>query len=275
MIDLHSHTTASDGELSPADLFAQAKNAGVTVLSVTDHDTVAGHEACANAAKEYGITFVPGIELSVLLNRREIHILGHFVDSSHPGLQSLAEQLREERTRRMHQMVDRMRELGFPITMEQVLAIAKEANLGRPHLARLLVDLNYCRNTKEAFDRFLKDGGPAYVDRFRLTPQEAIDLIHDAHGTATLAHPGLSKLDAAELLSLADDGLDGLEVFHSEHAPHVKQKLLKHCVDLSLIATAGSDFHGPTVAPDRHLGSASMDSSAFAALQRRAESLRA
>lgn len=269
MIDLHSHTTASDGQHSPAELFEVARANGVTVLAVTDHDTVAGLETCAQAASAVGVTLVPGIELSVTLNRREVHILGHFIDSKNQRLVGLAEELRLERTRRMEQMVERMCGLGFPIRMEQVRALAQDANLGRPHLARVLVELNYCRDTKEAFDRFLKDGGPAWVDRYRLSTREAIELIHEAHGTATVAHPGVSRVERHELVALKEEGLDGLEVFHSDHAPNVRQKFLKICSDLDLVPTAGSDFHGEKIAPDRHLGTASMSPASFEALRKR------
>lgn len=256
MIDLHAHTTASDGQHPADELFRLAKGAGVTQLAVTDHDTVAGLPAAEAAAQAHGLTLIPGIEISATLHRREIHILGHFLDREDLTLGKLSERLRAERRARMEAMVQKVQGLGFPIRMEHVLAIAQDANLGRPHLARVFVHAGYCLDTKEAFDRFLGEGKPAYVDRFRLSYRDAIALIRGAGGTATLAHPGVNRVERAELVLLKDAGLSGIEALHSEHPPHIRDKYRRWAEELSLVPTAGSDFHGEAVAPGRKLGTA-------------------
>jgi predicted metal-dependent phosphoesterase TrpH len=270
VIDLHSHTTASDGQHSPSELFALASAAGVTQLAVTDHDTVGGLAACAEAARARGMQLIPGIELSVQLNRREIHILGHFIDPANARLAAFSQLLRGERETRMRAMVVRMQELGFPITFDDVIQIAGDAHLGRPHLARVLVEKRYCTSTKDAFDRFLADGKAAHVDRFKLSSAEAIEMIRQAGGTATVAHPGVSKVEKFELAELAKQGLVGLEVFHSDHGNNLRDKLKGIAFELDLVPTAGSDFHGELVAPGRNLGSASMKPEALERLKARA-----
>jgi predicted metal-dependent phosphoesterase TrpH len=270
MIDLHSHTTASDGQHPPGELLALAATAGVKALAVTDHDTVAALVEARQAAEPLGIELVPGIEVSSFLSGREIHILGHFVDPSDANLARYQLRLGDERRERMERMVERMRELGFPVSMDEVLAIARDAQLGRPHLARALVEKRICTSVKEAFDRFLADGKPAWVDRFRLPASEAIQMIHDAGGTATLAHPGSSRVNEFEIKQLREVGLDGLEVHHSDHVPSHREKLLRVAKELELIPTAGSDFHGEAVAPGRKIGAESMDPAAFEALRARA-----
>jgi predicted metal-dependent phosphoesterase TrpH len=270
VIDLHSHTTASDGQHSPDELLAMAAAAGVTVLAVTDHDTVAGLAAAQAAASARGLQLVPGIELSAFVLGREAHILGHFLDPEDPDISRFADKLRTEREQRMEQMVEKMRKLGFPVRMQDVYAIADKAHLGRPHLARVLVEKGWCVDTQEAFDRFLGDGRPAWVDRYRLEGADAIRLIRNAGGTATLAHPGTSKMNKMEVQVLAREGLAGLEVNHSDHNPSVREKYLALAREFELVPTAGSDFHGEKVAPNRHLGTASMPPELFDKLRARA-----
>ncbi|MDP3234202.1 MAG: PHP domain-containing protein [Myxococcales bacterium] len=269
MIDLHSHTTASDGQHPPAEQIAMAAKAKITVLAVTDHDTVTGLEACEAAAKEHGMRLVPGIEISAHLNNREVHILGHFVDRTFARLASFDVELKSFREKRMGLMVEKLKALGFPVTFEAVKAIAGDGHLARPHLARWLVNNNYCTSTQEAFSRFLGDGKPAAVARFDVTPEQAIELIHASHGTATVAHPGSSRVNRYELEHLKSLGLDGIEVHHSDHPPSQREQLLGWAKELDLVPTAGSDFHGVKVAPDRHFGAVGMDPAEFARLEAR------
>lgn len=269
MIDLHSHTTASDGQHPPHEQIALAAKAGVTVLAVTDHDTVSGLDACEAAAAEHGLRLVPGIEISVHLNNREVHILGHFVDRTVHQLNTFDAELKTIREKRMGQMVEKLAGLGFPVTIDAVKTLAGNAHLARPHLARWLVVNGYCTSTQEAFTRFLGDGKPAAVPRFDVTPQTAIELIHVAHGTATVAHPGPTRLNRWELEHLKQRGLDGIEVLHSDHPPSQRELLFGWAKELDLVPTAGSDFHGQKVAPDRHFGSVSMSPEDFARLEQR------
>jgi predicted metal-dependent phosphoesterase TrpH len=270
MVDLHSHTTASDGQHTPTELIQMAAQAGIKHLAVTDHDTVAGLAEAATAAEARGLELVPGIELSAFLNGREVHILGHFIRAADAELLRLAERFRSERYQRMKQMVEKMNQLGIPITMARVMALAGEANLGRPHLARALIEERICATVKEAFDRFLAHGKPAFVERTRVAAEEAIQMIRNAGGAATVAHPGVSRVTDIELKALESAGLAGLEVFHSDHKPPIQQKYLAIARDLDLVPTAGSDFHGEQVAPGRRLGTASMAMADFEELRRRA-----
>ena len=274
MIDLHSHTTASDGELSPEDLLARARVAGVTTLAVTDHDTVKGLARARAAADALGIRLVPGIEVSTEAEAREIHILGHFVDPTEPGLTRFSDRLQDERAERMGRMVERMNQLGFPVTLDEVERIAAGAHIGRPHLALALVERGYVTSTREAFDRFLGDGKPGYVSRFRVSAEDAIAMLHHAGGTATLAHPGSSKVSTPTLERLVRAGLDGLEIFHPDHVPSQREAFLRQAETLGLVPTAGSDFHGPRVTPDRKLGMVSLDPAYLARLEARATARR-
>jgi hypothetical protein len=272
VIDLHSHTTASDGQHSPAELLSLAASAGVTALAVTDHDTVAGLGEAAEAARAHGVELVPGIELSAFVLKREVHILGHFVRPDFEELASFAARLGVEREQRMERMVEQLRRLGFPVTMGDVRAVAGSAQLGRPHLARVLVERGWCLDVKEAFDRFLGAGRSAWVDRYKLDGREAIRLIHRAGGTATLAHPGSSKVERHELRMLAKDGLDGLEALHADENPSVREKYLKFAKEFDLVTTGGSDFHGEQVTPGKRPGDSTTPPENFARLRARAAS---
>jgi predicted metal-dependent phosphoesterase TrpH len=270
VIDLHSHTTASDGQHSPSELVRLAAEAGITHLAITDHDTVAGLAEAAEAAQARGLTLVPGIELSAFIGDREVHVLGHFIQPNNPELFTLSNRMRKEREQRMRRMIEKLNQLGVPITFEQVIAIARDANLGRPHLARALVEKRVCLSVKEAFERFLAAGRAAFVPRERISARDAIRLIRGAGGTATIAHPAVSGVSAADLRVLRQDGLDGLEVFHADQNPSTQAKFLAIAKELQLVPTAGSDFHGEQVAPGRKLGLASTEPRHFEELQRRA-----
>lgn len=272
MIDLHSHTNASDGEHPPEALIRRAYQAGVRFLAVTDHDTVAALGEAAKVATEVGLTLVPGIEISTHLNGREIHVLGHFVRPDDPALLARLAGTRDDRRARMEAMVARMSELGFPMQMADVEAVAGNAQLCRPHLALAIVRRGYATSVVEAFDRFLGDGRPAVIPRDKLSAAEAVALIRGAGGTASIAHPGVSRLNRLELEQLRAVGLDGLEVIHSDHNPSVREKFFEIARDLDLVPTAGSDFHGVNVAPNRELGSVDMGAERFAALKARSTS---
>ncbi len=269
MIDLHSHTTASDGQHPPHEQVAMAAKAGVTVLSVTDHDTVAGLDAAADACRQHGLELVPGIEVSCTMQRREIHVLGHFVDPANAALLAYAARLVDEREQRMARMVERLASQGIPVTLAQVQALAGDAPLTRPHLARVLVELRLCTSVKEAFARYLGDGKLAWVPKFEMTVEAGIALIHAAGGTATVAHPGSSRVNRYELELMAKAGLDGLETVHRDHPPSQRELFERWARELSLCCTAGSDFHGVRIAPDRLFGSVSMSPTEFQRLRER------
>ncbi len=207
VIDLHSHTQHSDGERSPTELLTEAAAAGVQVLAVTDHDTVSGIADCRAAAERVGVRLVPGIELSSELHGREVHILGHFLDPASGALLKLATGMLAERRERMERMVILAQGMGFAgVTMERVIACSGGENLGRPHLARVLVECGHASSVKDAFDKFLRSRGPLWVDRRRLSVPEAVELIRGASGTSSVAHPGANGVSRQELKVMADAG---------------------------------------------------------------------
>jgi len=272
LIDLHSHTLHSDGQRSPAELLAEAAGRGITVLALTDHDTVSGVADATTAAQGHGIRLVPGIELSCELHGREVHVLGHFLDPASTGVLRLAEQMLAERWQRMEKMVERARGAGLSgVTLERVIAASGGENLGRPHLARVLVDCGHCKSVKDAFERYLGNGGPLFVDRLRLSVQEAVELIHGARGTSSMAHPGANGVSRQELKTCAGMGLDAVEAFHPEHVPNQAEAYERWATEFGLLVTAGSDYHGPAVQPDRKLGDRTLTADRFAALEARSK----
>ena len=257
-IDLHSHSRASDGEYAAAEVAARARAAGLSVWALCDHDTVAGLPEAAAAAKPLGLRLVTGIELSAFLDRKEVHVLGHFVDPEHRALRRFEDELADHRRGRMTEIVRRLVALNVHVRIEDVLAWSGGKTIGRPHVARAILEKGYVATIREAFDRFLGEGKPAYVPRFRLEVAEAVELVRDAGGTATIAHPGVSRLDRREVERARDAGVVGLEVHHVDHDPGTRERLLRLAEELGMVPTAGSDFHGETVSPDRHLGDVTM-----------------
>jgi predicted metal-dependent phosphoesterase TrpH len=244
-VDLHSHTTASDGSLSPRELVRLAVKRGVRVLAVTDHDSTEGlADAIAEAALHPPLTIVPGLEINCDIEGGEIHVLGYFVDVDAPWFQEFLRAQREERVVRIHRIADRLAELGMPIDPAEVFAIVKEGSPGRPHVAQVMVNRGYVKTMREAFDKYLRAGAPANVPRKRLTPVEAVRVIRKAHGVPVLAHPGFGAKE--ELIpELVAAGLMGIEAYYAEHTPEQTRRYEQMCADLGLIATGGSDYHGP------------------------------
>ncbi|HEY3446088.1 MAG TPA: PHP domain-containing protein [Myxococcales bacterium] len=270
MIDLHSHTTASDGQHTATELIRKAKEAGIRTLAVTDHDTVAALHEAAQAAREAGVELVCGIELSAFVNGRETHILGHFLDPQDPALRGLSTLLRSEREKRMHKMVARVTELGMRCEFDEVVRVSGGENLGRPHLAQVMVAHGYAKDVRDAFERHIGAGKPGYVQRYKLTSAEAIALIGKAGGTATVAHLAVSKLTRADLDVLKEQGLAGLEVAHPDHPEKTRAEVLALAKELDLVPTAGSDFHGEAIVPGRRLGMVGMAADDLERLRARA-----
>ena len=245
------------------------------MLAVTDHDTVFGLEECRVASEAVGVRFVTGIELSCELHGREVHVLGHFIDPRAPALEQMASGMLAERRERMEKMIALAQQMGFSgVTMERVVAASGGENLGRPHLARALVDCGHAQSINDAFDRFLVTNAPLWVDRRRLPTAEAIRLVHEAGGTASIAHPGANGVSRQELKALAAEALDGVEAWHPEHPPNQAEAFVRWADELGLVVTAGSDYHGPGVQPDRKLGDRTLSPERFAALEQRARSYR-
>jgi predicted metal-dependent phosphoesterase TrpH len=268
-VDLHTHTTASDGTLAPRDLVRAAARHGVRVLAVTDHDSTGGLAEAMEEAGRHEITIVPGLEINCDVPGAEVHVLGYFVDHEAPWFQAFLGTQREERIARVHRIAERLAELGMPIDPADVFAIVKEGAPGRPHVARVMVDRGYVRSVREAFDRYLKAGGPANVPRRRLTPEEAIEVIRRARGVPVMAHPGLARRDEA-IPDLARAGLMGIETYYPEHTPAQVRAYLALCDRLGLVATGGSDFHGPRTGRANPPGTPRVPWTAWERLQARA-----
>lgn len=254
-LDLHLHTTYSDGSLPPAEVVVRAHKAGVSALAITDHDSVDGIPEAMEAGARLGIEVIPGIEISSRLGDIEVHILGYFLDWQDPVLHRRLEEIRETRHKRNPQIIAKLNELGFPLTYEEVKAIAGGGVIGRPHIARALMEKGYVQTAKEAFERFLADGAAAYVPRELPEPPEAIALIRAARGVPVLAHP--SWLDRDRIYKICEQlknvGLMGIEVHYSTHRPDQTAQYLETARHLNLLVTGGSDFHGVTK-PDIEVG---------------------
>mgnify|MGYP001765009595 FL=1 len=256
-IDLHLHTTHSDGSFSTRDVMAFAKQAGVTALAITDHDIVEGIAEATAIGAELGIEVVPGVEISSRLGESELHILGYFLNWTDPLLAQRLGTLRDSRHQRNPRIVQRLNELGIPITYEEVRALAGTESVGRPHIARLLMEKKFVTSAKEAFDRYLANGRPAFVDRELPEPAEAVRWIREAGGVPVLAHPTWVRTSADGLQTLVRDlkaaGLGGIEVHYSTHTPSQTTEYLELAKQCDLLVTGGSDFHGVTK-PDIEVG---------------------
>jgi hypothetical protein len=246
--DLHTHTTSSDGTQPPAVNVEMARKAGLAAIAITDHDTVAGIDEAILEGERLGIEVVPGVEISTVADGQDIHVLGLYIDHKNEKLLCRLAELRSVRDHRNRLLLKRLEELGLPVTMEEVSAKREspdrmDETIGRPHIAAVMVDKGYVSSISEAFDKYLGKQGAAYVNPPRIHPRTAIEWIREAGGTSVLAHPGL--YDADELIrELAQSGLEGLEVYHSDHTPEQEAKYAKVAEELGLIVTAGSDFHG-------------------------------
>ena len=270
MIDLHTHTTASDGRLDPADLVVRAAAAGLTVIGITDHDTTAGLAAAHVAARRAGLTLIDGIEITAVEDEQDIHVLGYFFD---PGNQALAGFLagqRADRMRRAVEIADRLRSLGYPIDNGALIErmAGSRSSVGRPHIADALVAAGHVRDRSEAFERLIGRGRPAFVPRCGPRPVEVIETIKSAGGLTSMAHPGVTARDDL-LPALAASGLDAIEARHSEHDAVTEQHYRQLAAKLGLAVSGGSDFHGDDGRLARALGRVTLPPEDFAALRGR------
>ncbi|MFD4575548.1 PHP domain-containing protein [Streptomyces sp. NPDC058417] len=247
-IDLHCHSTASDGTDTPAELVRNAAAAGLDVVALTDHDTTRGH-AEAIAALPEGLTLVTGAELSCRIDGVSMHLLAYLFDPEEPALLAERELVRDDRVPRARAMVAGLRDLGVPVTWEQVARIAGDGSVGRPHIATALVELGIVASVDEAFSgAWLADGGRAHVPKHETDPFEAIRLVKGAGGVTVFAHPAASKrgrtVPESVIAELAAAGLDGIEVDHMDHEPTTRTRLRGLAADLGLLVTGSSDYHG-------------------------------
>jgi predicted metal-dependent phosphoesterase TrpH len=245
-IDLHLHSTASDGLAEPEEVVRAAVSANLAALALTDHDTVDGIPVAQEAAREKGIELIPGVELSAYERDDEVHLLGLHLDDL-DAMRDAMQVFRTARRSRAQDMVRRLNDLGVRITFEDVLEEAGDAAIGRPHVARAMVQNGWAMDLRDAFDRYLGAGRPACIEKRRLGIAEAIDLVHGCGGIAVLAHPG-GLATHAYLVALAARGLDGVEVLHPSHSADDRTRLMALTTHLGLVASGGSDSHG---GPDR------------------------
>ncbi|WP_329247623.1 PHP domain-containing protein [Streptomyces canus] len=271
-IDLHCHSTASDGTDTPAELVRNAAAAGLDVVALTDHDTTRGY-AAAMAALPVGLTLVTGAELSCRIGGVSMHMLAYLFDPEEPALLAERELVRDDRVPRARAMVARLQELGVPVTWEQVARIAGDGSVGRPHVATALVELGVVASVDDAFTGdWLADGGRAYVEKHETDPFEAIRLVKGAGGVTVFAHPGASKrghtVPESAIAEMAAAGLDGIEVDHMDHDEDTRVRLRGLAKELGLLTTGSSDYHGSrkTVA----LGAYTTDPEVYGEITRRA-----
>lgn len=243
-VDLHIHSTLSDGLLSVKEIFAQARQRDLRTISITDHDcadaVVEGLELSASS----GVEFIPGIEISSNIGNYDVHILGYFIDVSNPEFNNYLEGFKAARMKRAIKMINLLARQGVRITIEEVKQKSCGENIGRPHLAEVMVEKGYCRNFREVFEKYIGNRSKCYVKKFELSPREAIKIIHNAGGLAFVAHPGYLKNDLDVLYDILNSGVDGLETVHSSHGPGDVDFFRKIVADNGLLEVGGSDCHG-------------------------------
>ncbi|MDR3210556.1 MAG: PHP domain-containing protein [Planctomycetota bacterium] len=264
-IDLHVHSTFSDGKLSPKELVERAVRNRVVAMAICDHDSLSGAEEKEAACASAGVECVPAVEVSCSHQEYEVHVLGLYVDPFSPWRKKL-DAISQAREGRMLAMLNKLSSLGMPIKRED-LPLDSFA-IGRPHLARALMEKRYVRSVSEAFARFLYDDGPVYVKKTRLEAEEGIDLVHRLGGVAILAHPGVSNLlDRLDILKSL--GIDGIEVYYPNHEGKTVTKLLRYCSEQGLLVTGGTDFHAPGESPE--IGSLRVPTDLLKLIRERAE----
>jgi 3',5'-nucleoside bisphosphate phosphatase len=245
LIDLHTHSTASDGKCSPEELVARAARAGVRVLALTDHDTAGGCPAAAEACRRAGVRFVPGIEITAVASDRDVHVLAYFFDVESAALATFLAEQRQRRIDRSREMLVRLDQHGLRLDVDAILAPAladSSRAVGRPWIARALVQSGHVATVSEAFDKWLSRGRPAFVPRHGASPEEVFVRIHEAGGLASLAHPVLVEHDDW-IPTFAAAGLDALEAFHPDHSAADTSRYLDVAERLGLLVTGGSDYH--------------------------------
>ncbi len=247
--DLHTHTYASDGMQAPKVNVQLAKERGLSALSITDHDTVAGMEEAMAAGEQYGIVVVPGVEISTRAGGKDIHVLGYYVDYKDVQFRLRLGKLRETRQLRNGKIIVKLQELGVDITLDEVVKglgrpLLADESIGRPHIADVLVDKGYASDMRDAFDRYLAEGARAFISETRISPGDACRWIREAGGAPVIAHPGLYKDDALVRDIIERANPTGIEVYHSDHGQEEESRYLAMAEEYDLIATGGSDFHG-------------------------------
>ena len=244
-VDLHIHSTASDGRYSPAEIVRKAAVAGLTVIALTDHDTVDGIIPALEAAKAFPwMKIIPGVEISTDVPDGEVHVLGYFIDYTDVELQATLEKMRHSRRERAQKMVAKLKELGMPIEWDRVREIAGVSTFGRPHVAQALLEKGYIGSLREAFAKYIGRNGPAYIEREKMTPVEAAELIVRSNGLPVLAHPLTVPDPEAMVIEMKNAGLVGIEAYYGEYSTEEINRLVHLASKYGIITTGGSDYHG-------------------------------
>jgi predicted metal-dependent phosphoesterase TrpH len=247
-MDLHTHSTASDGLYTPTELAKRASEAGLSIIALTDHDTTNGLAEALSAGEARHLEIIPGIEINTDIPGTEVHVLGYFLEYQQAAFQQTLQTLRDMRVTRAQRMVEKLRSIGLNITWERVRELAT-GTVGRPHVAAALVEGGYAESIADAFNRYIGRGKPGYVARYKLAPLDAVRLINSVHGVPVLAHPaGIPELEHL-LPSLCEAGLAGIEVYYGDYDPQTVENLKRLADYYHLIPTGGSDYHGPGIHP--------------------------
>jgi len=258
-VDLHIHSTASDGKLSPAEVVRRAVELGLSVIAITDHDTVDGIATALETAAAFpGLTVIPGVEISTDVPSGEVHILGYYIEYTDPYLKSHLDRFRNSRATRAEKMVAKLNSLGIHVEWARVKEIAGSGAIGRPHVAQAMLEKGYISSLKEAFSSYIGRWGPAYVERDKMTPQEAVALILRAGGLPVMAHPFTVTKPESLIIELAKKGLVGLETYYKDYTGDEVGQLLSLANKYSLIPTGGSDFHGLDDSDETDMGAANV-----------------
>jgi len=242
-VDLHIHTTCSDGLRTPEETVKEALEKNIRAVAITDHDITTGIDLAIRAAKNTQLEIIPGVEINSVWDNEEVHILGYYIDVESNSLQSELEHIRQARQTRAENIIKKLQALNYDISIEDIINLYGNGAIGRPHIARALVRKGYYMNTGEVFDRLLARGGKAYVERYKISPFKAIEMIKDAGGIPVIAHPGIYKQEV-NWRQIVEYGLMGIEVFHTKHDTKTTNELLKIANKFNLLITGGTDCHG-------------------------------
>ncbi len=266
-VDLHIHTTNSDGFYSPKEIIEKAAKAHLDIISITDHDNLSGIQEAAAFGAEAGIEVIPGLEISSDIRDKEVHILGYFIELDSEELERYLSFFREERIKRAVRIVRKLNSLGLPVSFEEVLIHAKHSAIGRPHIAQKMVEKGLVSNYYEAFNKYIGNGCPAYEKKVHISPHSAFKIISDAGGLSFIAHPGNMPEDI--LKELIDSGVDGIEVTHPSHNAQ-QEKFYRGIVnEYFLLESGGSDFHGGKRDDEKNFGKYTIPSSSVDAMRKR------
>ena len=256
-VDLHIHSTASDGRLSPAEIVHTSVELGLTIIALTDHDTVDGVAPALATAKAFPwLKVIPGVEISTDMPTDEVHVLGYFIDYTDYKLQTSLERMRHSRQQRAQRMIAKLGNLGIPIEWQRVQKIAGSGSVGRPHLAQAMLEKGYIASIKEAFTKYISRSGPAYVERDKMTPQEAVELILRSNGLPVLAHPLFISDPEKLVVELKAAGLVGIEAYYDNYTADEIDRLVSLANKYNLIVSGGSDYHGLDASTETMIGGA-------------------